>query len=329
MRGSRASRGSNSSGSTSVDVDPIRFVIQGDLHIAIDGVFLHRTKRLPPVDDIGVTPAAAFIAYCARARVIDAIKVGDWLVHRGHLTIAEVRALALRELWRPGAHEAIWILEHLDGDARSLPESEVRALLEFAGLTSPEVNVAIDDGPEAQVICDLVFRRWRTVVEHEGAHHQADREQYNRDLGRYAWMRRRNVGYVQSTHEKLRQPRTLVGEVFVELRSHGYDGRRTSTTAGSAVPGRQVSARDSPAAVTWLVDGRRARPPPRTDASAGDQRVISVSATETNSSDRYRFEEWNSSIGRMTDSSSVPIERRHISTACTMKATPSTAAATG
>ncbi len=205
-------------------VDPIRFVVQGDLHIAMDGVFLHRTKRLPPVDDIGVTPAAAFIAYCARARVIDAIKVGDWLVHRGHLTIAEVRALALRELWRPGAHEAIWILEHLDGDARSLPESEVRALLEFAGLTSPEVNVAIDDGPEAQVICDLVFRRWRTVVEHEGAHHQADREQYNRDLGRYAWMRRRNVGYVQSTHEKLRQPRTLVGEVFVELRSHGYDG---------------------------------------------------------------------------------------------------------
>ena len=224
MRGSPASRAIQQLGLDFGQVDPIRFVVQGDLHIAMDGVFLHRTKRLPPVDDIGVTPAAAFIAYCARARIIDAIKVGDWLLHRGHLTIPEVRALALRELWRAGAHEAIWILEHLDGRARSLPESEVRALMVFAGLARPEVNVAIDDGPDAQIICDLVFRRWRTVVEHEGAHHQQDRAQYNLDLGRYAWMRRRDVGYVQSTHEKLRHPRTLVGEVFVELRSRGYDG---------------------------------------------------------------------------------------------------------
>ena len=204
--------------------DPIRFVVRGDLHIAIEGAFLHRTKRLPPTDHVGVTPAAAFIAYCARAPVIDAIKVGDWLLRQGYMTIAEVRALALRELWRDGAHEAIWILEHLDADARSLPESEVRVLLDFAGLPRPELNVAIDDGPDAQVIPDLVFRRWRTVVEHEGAQHQEDRRQYNLDLGRYAWMRRHDVGYVQSTHEKLRHPRSLVGEVFAELVSRGYDG---------------------------------------------------------------------------------------------------------
>ena len=64
---------------------PSRFVIQGDHHLDLDGVFLHRTKRLPPLGDLGVTPAAAFIAYCARARVIDAIKVGDWLLHGGHI----------------------------------------------------------------------------------------------------------------------------------------------------------------------------------------------------------------------------------------------------
>ncbi len=205
-------------------VDPIRFVVQGDLHIAMDGVFLHRTKLLPPVDDIGVTPAAAFIAYCARARVIDAIKVGDWLLHRGHMTIPEVRALALRELWRAGAHEAIWILEHLDGRARSLPESEVRALLVFAGLARPELNVAIDDGPDARSSATWSSgageRSWST---RERTTSRTGRST-TCDLGRYAWMRRHDVGYVQSTHEKLRHPRTLVGEVFVELRSRGYDG---------------------------------------------------------------------------------------------------------
>ncbi len=202
--------------------EPIRFVVQGDLHIAIEGVFLHRTKRLPPTDDVGVTPAAAFIAYCARARVIDAIKIGDWLLDRRHMTIDEVRALALRELWRPGAHEAIWILEHLDGRARSLPESEVRALLEAAGLPAPASNVAIDE--EGRIICDLVYKRWRTVVEHEGSQHQEDRQQYNLDIGRYAWMRRHDVEYVQSTREKLANPRSLTGEVYVVLRGRGYDG---------------------------------------------------------------------------------------------------------
>jgi hypothetical protein len=66
---------------------PVRFVIQGDHHLAIDGIFLHRTKLLPPLDDVGVTLEAAFIFYCARARVIDAIKVGDWLLHHGHLDL--------------------------------------------------------------------------------------------------------------------------------------------------------------------------------------------------------------------------------------------------
>lgn len=201
---------------------PLRFVIQGDHHLALDGVFLHRTKRLPPTDDVGVFPAAAYVAYCARTRVIDAIKVGDWLLHHDHMTIDEVRALALRELWRPGAHEAVWILEHLDGRARSLPESEVRALLVAAGLPVPELNVAIDD--EGRVICDLVYRQWRTVVEHEGSHHQEDRQQYNLDIGRYAWMRRQDVEYVQSTREKLGNSRSLVGEVYVTLRARGYDG---------------------------------------------------------------------------------------------------------
>jgi hypothetical protein len=201
---------------------PLRFVIQGDHHLDIDDVFLHRTKRLPPTDDVGVTPPAAYVAYCARARVIDAIKIGDWLLRHRHMTVEEVRTLALAELWRPGAQEANWVLDHLDGRARSLPESEVRALLIAAGLPRPRLNVAIDD--EGRVICDLVYKKYKTVVEHEGSQHQEDRAQYTLDLGRYAWMRRNDVEYVQSTHEKLTRPRSLVGEVYVVLAGRGYVG---------------------------------------------------------------------------------------------------------
>jgi hypothetical protein len=132
---------------------PVRFVVQGDLHLAPDGIFLHRTRRLPPLDDVGVTPASAYVALCGRARVIDAIKVGDWLLANGWATAEEIRAVCLDALWRRGAVEACWVLDHLDPASRSLLESEVRALLEFAGLPAPEVNVLV--GP-AGPVGDLV-----------------------------------------------------------------------------------------------------------------------------------------------------------------------------
>ena len=135
---------------------PIRFVIEGDHHLDLDGIFLHRTKRLPPTDDVEVTVPAAFIAYCARARVIDAIKVGDWLLREGHMTLAPVRDLALAQLWRDGAHEAIWVLDHLDGRSRSLKESETKAVLVFAGLAAPALNVPVDVGEDVVLIGDLV-----------------------------------------------------------------------------------------------------------------------------------------------------------------------------
>jgi hypothetical protein len=203
---------------------PLRFVIEGDHHLDIDDIFLHRTKRLPPTDDVGVTIPAAFIAYCAEARVIDAIKVGDWLLHEGHMAAESLRTLALSSLWRPGAHEAIWILDHLDDGCRSLKESETKAVLEFAGLERPGVNMPVDVGEDVLVIGDLFYQRWGLVVEYEGSHHQRDRGQYVADLDRYALLRAADLAYVQVTHEKLSRAKTLVGEVYRALLARGYDG---------------------------------------------------------------------------------------------------------
>ena len=203
---------------------PVRFVVEGDLHLDFENVFLHRTKKLAPTDDVGIAPAGAFIAYCARARVIDAIKVGDWLLFQGHITPDDVRTLALMEPWRDGAHEAIWILDHLDPRSRSLKESETRAVLAFSGLPAPGVNVAVDVGENVEIICDLVYREHVLVVEYEGAQHQEDRDQYASDLDRYALMRSAGIPYVQVTKEKLEHAKTLVGEVYRALLRCGYAG---------------------------------------------------------------------------------------------------------
>jgi hypothetical protein len=202
---------------------PLRFVIQGDHHLAIPGIFLHRTVELPPTDALGVVPYAAYVSYCSLARAIDAIKVGDWLVHHGHMDLATLTGFAVAQPWRDGAQEALWVSGHLSTASWSLKESETRALLNFAGLPPDEQNQGLEI-PSAEVIGDLLYEAWRTVVEYEGHHHQEDRGQYVRDIDRYALMRRHGYRYVQITAEQLKRPQRMVRAVHAELCAAGYDG---------------------------------------------------------------------------------------------------------
>ena len=41
---------------------PVRFVIEGDHHLDLVGVFLHRTVKLPRVEDGAVSAEAAYLA---------------------------------------------------------------------------------------------------------------------------------------------------------------------------------------------------------------------------------------------------------------------------
>ncbi|KAA1379822.1 hypothetical protein [Aeromicrobium fastidiosum] len=190
----------------------------------MDGVVLHRTKVMPPLDDVGLTPAAAYIQYCATARLIDAIGVGDWLAHRRHLSIIELAELVRRDRWRPGAQQARQVLRHLDAGSRSLPESEVRLLLGFAGLPVPEVNVSIVVDGELLGIVDLLVREVMLALEYEGRQHAESIVQFNRDIQRYATFRRHGVEYLQVTHEMRTRPRTLVSRIHTRMVELGYDG---------------------------------------------------------------------------------------------------------
>ena len=203
---------------------PLHFVVEGELHLALDGIFLHRTTLLAPNDGRAVTPAAAFIAYCSTARLFDAVKVGDWLLQRGHLTLPELIGLAVAAPWRDGADEALLCSSWLDAGSRSLKESEVRVILAAAGLPPAETNHAVDLGDDATAIGDLVYVDHGLVVEYEGGQHQEDRGQYVADIERYGLFRDHHVPYVQVTREILGRPRTLVGTVYRKLVSLGYVG---------------------------------------------------------------------------------------------------------
>lgn len=162
-------------------------------------------------------PAAAFVAWCAEARVIDAIRVGDWLLSHEHLTIKDVECIVREQPWRRGAPEAGWVLPHLDAGSRSLPESELRALVCFAGLPAPAVNAPVRIDDQTVLTADLWYAVPTVAVEYEGEQHQTDRGQYVGDIDRYRLYRAADIHYVLVTKEHMRTPRSVVRDIHAEL----------------------------------------------------------------------------------------------------------------
>lgn len=203
---------------------PLHFVVQGDLHLTLDGVFLHRTVKMPPSDDGGTSAEAAFIAYSAESRTIDAIKTGCVLLHLGLLVPDLLERILSEETWRRGAAETAYVLPFLDGRCRSLPEAELLTYVVFAGLAMPEVNQKIELTPGLVVTPDQWYAAYEVAVEYEGSQHQEDRGQYNADIDRYAAYRRHDVTYELVTKERMRSPKATVRVVHNALVARGYDG---------------------------------------------------------------------------------------------------------
>lgn len=203
---------------------PLHFVIAGDRHLAIDGIFLHRTVKLPPRAEDSVTTEAAFLAYCAESRLIDAVKVGCELLRLARLDIQVLDQLLSEEKWRRGAPETTYVWPFLDARCRSMPEAELLAYVVCAGFPLPEVNTTIELAPGVPVTPDLWFAEFRQAVEYEGSQHQEDRAQYNADIDRYATYRRHEVGYELITKERMRSPRTTIRLIHQALVGRGYDG---------------------------------------------------------------------------------------------------------
>ena len=203
---------------------PLHFVVEGDLHLELGGVFLHRTVKMPPNGDEAVTNEAAFIAFCAEARLLDAIKVGSVMLNKELLDLGLLDQILTEEKWRRGVVETAYVLPFLDGRCRSMAEAQLLAFFVFSGLPMPDVNVAIEVGPGVELTPDFRFPEYEQVVEYEGGQHQDDRAQYVADIDRYALYRRHDVPYELVTKERMRSPRSTVRLVYDALVARGYDG---------------------------------------------------------------------------------------------------------
>lgn len=157
----------------------------------LDGVRGHRVKRASVVQlGNGIRVAAPVDTWCQLSTVLsldDLIAVGDALVRRKkpHASMTELRAAVIRHGGHRGARKLRAAFESVREGVDSPRETAVRLIVMRAGLPEPEVNGAIHDAKGTKIATgDLVFRRYKVLVEYDGEQHRLDDEQYNWDIDR-------------------------------------------------------------------------------------------------------------------------------------------------
>ncbi|WP_395729522.1 endonuclease domain-containing protein [Nakamurella sp.] len=141
-----------------------------------------------------VDPATLFCQLAAVLALPDLVAVGDALIlgprfpdpvdERPYLALADLVDRVDRACGR-GTVKARRAVGLVRQGAESRPETLVRLAIVEAGLPEPEINIDVRAADGTFIgRGDMVYRRYRVIVEYDGDHHRTDTRQYDRDVGR-------------------------------------------------------------------------------------------------------------------------------------------------
>ena len=176
-------------------------------------------SEIRTVGELRVTsPARTFMDVASMVSLPDLVAVGD-VVLRDHHTVREelIRVLD-RRLRYPGKVRARAAIELLSALSRSPQESRLRAHMVLDGLPAPEVNAVITDALGGFLACcDLVYRRWRIVIEYDGeVHDEPGRRRI--DATRRTLLREHGWYVVEINADDLRHPSRALGKIHAAIR---------------------------------------------------------------------------------------------------------------
>lgn len=186
-----------------------------------DIVFHRRQSRLNPVEIQGVPtlgPRRTFVDVATMLSSSRLLAVGDWLVNTGEVDLLDLRAYVIMS-HLDGVRHARRIAPLVRERVGSVRESYVRWALHSAGLPEPEVNVDIyDDHGGWLARGDLVFRKWKVLVEYDGWQHERDAEQRQWDHLRREQLEAAGWRVIVVTAEDMKWPRGIAIRVRQALR---------------------------------------------------------------------------------------------------------------
>ena len=107
----------------------------------------------------------------------------------------------------------------------SVRETDVRLTLVACRLPEPETNGVIrDDRGRFLARGDLVYRRWKLVIEYDGWHHERDAEQRSKDIHRRERLEAAGWRVIVVTYNDMSHPISVVARVWEALTLAGYIG---------------------------------------------------------------------------------------------------------
>ena len=188
------------------------------------------------VDGLQVaSPASTWAMLASELPVHDLVRLGDAIVHvprdqgarrRPELALATMEQLrsAADAGPRPGVNRLREAIEMIRTGSASPLETDYRMDAAAAGLPDPELDVEIRDGQGRLLgVTEIAYRRFRVLVEIEGDHHRTSRDQWRRDIEKYASYVAEGYEVVRLTSSHIRQkPPTAAARVREALSRHGW-----------------------------------------------------------------------------------------------------------
>ena len=202
-------------------------VIDPDRTLRLAGVNGHRVATSPGVRSVAGLPVLEPIsAWCQLASVLelnDLVAAGDHLL-RPELGLATAPEIAARVVQYAGNRGALRLRAAeamIRPRVESRRETFLRLFLVMCGFPEPETNrdIPLPRG-KRRVRGDLVYFRYKVLVEYDGEQHRTDTAQFNRDAERLHDLR--EAGWLVITVRKGSTKEWVQGAVDAALRSRGW-----------------------------------------------------------------------------------------------------------
>jgi very-short-patch-repair endonuclease len=191
-------------------------------------VVLHRRQGLLHLSEVRGFPALGamrtFVDAATMLNDRNLLRVGDWLASTGQVDVRALRS-NVEDSHLDGVQRARRVAKWVRSRVASPRESDVRWALRRAGLPEPELNVDIhDDHGTWLAKGDLVYGRWKVLVEYDGWLHERDARQRQWDHLRREQLEANGWRLIVVTTVDMAKPALVAHRVRQALRQRGFDG---------------------------------------------------------------------------------------------------------
>lgn len=206
----------------------LHFSTNGATHSKLEGVVTHRRRGRLTAHLRGMVPLTGpdrtLVDIATKVGFIELVQAADWMIHQ-KLTTLDVLTEYVMARHLDGVQRMRRALAYVREGAESPMETLIRLMIVFARLPEPECNKNVFDS-EGRFLArgDLIFFRWKVLVEYDGIQHERDPVQRQKDRTRREALEAEGWRVIVITAEDLRDKRQIGWRVFAALKARGYAG---------------------------------------------------------------------------------------------------------